>query len=130
MAAGLLHSIVHHLLTRGALDSIFLTLLPPQPQEVLPTWHDDVRKSQFSCNCQSPIKYHRIFSPNLFHVSTKKLQRNDKTCKNKSIVFTQYHTSTLENTESHFLRQKCAKFSIFLEKSFDAESIHYSEETC
>lgn len=87
MAAGLLHSVVCHLLTRGAPHSVLLTLLPPQPQEVLPTWHDDIRKSQFSCNCQSPIKYHGIFSPNLFHVSTKKLQRNDKTYKNKSIFF-------------------------------------------
>lgn len=85
MAAGLLPSIVHHLLMRGAPDSILLTLLPTQPQEGLPTWHDDIRKSQFSCNCQSPIKYHGVFSPNLFHVSAKKLQRNDKTCKNKSI---------------------------------------------
>ena len=81
------HSVVCHLLTRGAPNSVLLTLLPPQPQEVLPTWHDDIRKSQFSCNCQSPIKYHGIFSPNLFHVSTKKLQRNDKTYKNKSIFF-------------------------------------------
>ena len=132
MAAGLLHSVVCHLLTRGAPHSILLTPLPPQPQEVLPTWHDDIRKSQFSCNCQSPIKYHRIFSPNLFHVSTKKLQRNDKTYKNKSIFFL--------NSESHFYprkhikrfffspREKCAKFSIFIEKSFEAESIYYSEE--
>lgn len=54
---------------------------PPQPQAVLPTWHDDIRKSQFSCNCQSPIKNHGIFSPDLFHVSTKKLQRNNQTWK-------------------------------------------------
>lgn len=65
-------------------------LHPPNPSptpgpEILPTWHDDIRKSQFSCNCQSPTKYHGIFSPNMFHVSTKKLQRNDKTCKHKSI---------------------------------------------
>lgn len=56
----------------------------PDPR-VLPTWHDDIRKSQFSRSRQSPIKYHGVFSPNLLHVSTKKLQRNDKPCKDKSI---------------------------------------------
>lgn len=105
MAAGLLHSVVCHLLTRGAPHSVLLTLLPPQPQEVLPTWHDDIRKSQFSCNCQSPIKYHGIFSPNLFHVSTKKLQRNYKTYKNKSIFFL--------NSESHFYPRKHIKSFFF-----------------
>lgn len=80
MAAGLLHCSWDKHWTPSSEPS-------SQPQEVLLTWHDDIRKSQFSCNCQSPIKYHRVFSPNLFHVSTKKLQRHDKTCKNKSIFF-------------------------------------------
>ena len=121
MAVGLLHSVICHLLTRGAPNSVLLTLLPPQPQEVLPTWHDDIRKSQFSCNCQSPIKYHGIFSPNLFHVSTKKLQSNYKTYKNKSFFLkTQNHSSTLENTENVFFfpQRKMCKIQHFSWEKF------------
>ena len=114
------------LLLRQALESIVLTLPPPQPQEVLPTWHDDIRKSQFSCNRQSPIKYHGVFSPYLFHVSTKKLERNDEACKNKSIFFLSPTLPpcivVLDKTDrvSLFPKEtketKNAKFSIFLKK--------------
>lgn len=120
MAVGLLHSVVCHLRTRGAPNSVLLTLLPPQPQEVLPTWHDDIRKSQFSCNCQSPIKYHGIFSPNLFHVSTKKLQRDDKTCKNKSIFFL--------NSESLFYPRKHRKDLFFFPQRKMWKIQHFSWE--
>lgn len=126
-------------LRRRALESTPLTLPPPQPQEVLPTWHDDIRKSQFSCNRQSPTKYHGVFSPYLFHVSTKKLERNDEACKNKSIFFLSPTlppcTVVLDKTDRVPLFPKetketqNAKFSIFLENNIDVENTYYSQET-
>lgn len=57
---------------------------PSRPARVLPTRHDDIRKPQLPCNRQSPAEYHGVFSADLVHVSTKKLERNDKACKTRS----------------------------------------------
>ena len=43
------------------------------------TWHDDIRKAQFSCDGHPPAENERVLSADLFHVAPQQLQWDDQT---------------------------------------------------
>ena len=78
-------------LTTGPLPALYLSLPiltsvpcaapahPPPPAALCSlTWQDDIRETQFACECQGPVEHRLVLPPDLFQLTSQQLQGNDE----------------------------------------------------